>query len=144
MKQSTLAYQLAKDFHEGQTRRDGVTPYFNHVERVAEIVKQRGGGEKEIAAAYLHDIFEENENLGTTFLTDKGVDSEVVMAVCFLTHQKKGKNKQSYQEYVRDICQYNPIARAVKIADNLANLSDTPTDKQIVKHAESLLILMDN
>lgn len=54
------AYALANKLHSGQTRADGITPYIQHPKRVAELVVENGGDENQVAAAWLHDIFEEN------------------------------------------------------------------------------------
>ena len=144
-RQQDIAYELAQKAHEGQFRRDGVTPYFNHVVDVARIAQMRGGDDLVIATALLHDYYEENPNKTTTDLLNAGILPEVVVAVVMLTHIKKGKNKESYSDYVQTIKNSNnQLAIKVKIADNLSNLADDPTDKQILKYAKSLQILMQD
>lgn len=45
-----MARNIAAECHAGQFRRDGITPYIIHPEKVAEIVEKIGGGTQEIAA----------------------------------------------------------------------------------------------
>lgn len=143
MRQQDIAYELAQKAHEGQTRRDGVTPYFNHVLDVARIVQMRGGDDLVIAAALLHDT-KENCGIDDECLEDYKFDENVIGAVNLLTLDKR----ISYEDNIRLIKNESKtniagqIALKVKLADNLSNLSDDPTDKQIVKYANSLKILM--
>ncbi len=53
------AYHFAKDKHEGQLRKDGKTPYFMHVLKVATELSKRGYNSKVIEAALLHDVIED-------------------------------------------------------------------------------------
>jgi guanosine-3',5'-bis(diphosphate) 3'-pyrophosphohydrolase len=52
------ARAFAQAAHAGCCCRDGVTPYFVHVERVAALVRDAGYGDDVVAAAYLHDVIE--------------------------------------------------------------------------------------
>ena len=47
----------------------------------------------------------------------------------------------SYDAYLRGVAAL-PLARVVKVADMLSNLADDPTDRQIVKYARGLLVLV--
>ena len=47
----------------------------------------------------------------------------------------------SYNEYLLGI-RSNWIAKKVKVADMLHNLSDQPTEKQILKYARGLIVLL--
>ncbi len=137
IKQSDIAEELAYIGHNGQFRRDGVTPYVNHVLQVARIVKQRGGDDDAIAVAKGHDLLEDSKY--TKFdLLHYGLNAKVVEAIIDLTHLH---NNEPYEQAILR-AKANPLARQVKIADNLANLSDAPTDKQILKYAKSLQVLM--
>lgn len=130
-----LARQIATECHSQQTRNDGVTPYIVHPEKVAEIVAKLGGGEPEITVAWLHDTIEDTgmtqERLAEVF------DPMIAEAVLALT-------RRDGEDYPAAIlrAKANPIARAVKIADNLANLSDSPSRKQVAKYSASLIQLL--
>lgn len=139
-RQQDIAYELAENAHQGQTRRDGVTPYFNHVKDVARVAGDRFGFDDElIATALLHDCVESHGEGFYNEMSAAGISTRVMDAVMFLTLDKK----KSYDENIRAIKNSkNPLAIKVKIADNLANLADSPTDKQILKYAKSLQILL--
>ena len=137
--QYDLAYEIAKKAHEGQTRRDGITPYINHVYKVQDNVRARNYHRViflDETVAALHDTVEDTK-LTLRDLRDKGFSDTVVDAVDALTHREG----ETYEESILR-AKANPIARKVKIADNLANLSDTPTNKQILKYAKSLQVLL--
>ena len=55
MKQAKIVLEIATSAHEGQTRRDGVTPYIEHPKAVARRVHT----DDEKAVAFLHDIIED-------------------------------------------------------------------------------------
>ena len=131
------AYSLARTAHRGQFRRDGVTPYIIHPIDVAQRVKRRGGGSFAQAVAYLHDVLEDT-SVTLHDLVYAGFSVSIVDAVLALSKL----NGIDYDEYLLRVKQ-NHLAREVKIADMLSNLSDAPTDKQIKKYAKGLAFLME-
>ena len=124
---------MARRAHEGQFRRDGVRPYILHPEAVAGRV---AGDPIAEAAAWLHDVIEDT-SLRAEDLRKGGIPEEVIEVVLLLTN----RNDLGYERYLATIAAH-PVARRVKIADMLTNLSDQPTDRQIVKYAKGLLVLM--
>ena len=137
-----FAEKIARMAHAGQSRRDGTTPYIRHVEQVVKNVQKRGGSVGEEALAWLHDTSEDGgENYSIEAYRNcvgaNGVTTELVDGIDALTHRKG----ESYEDSILR-AKAHPLARNVKIADNLANLSDNPTDKQIMKYAKSLQVLM--
>jgi len=129
------ARQIASRAHSGQQRRDGWTPYINHP--VAVAAKLAGESSVVIATALLHDVLEDTAETAES-LRAAGIPESVVHAVEVLTKT----DGVAYDDYLRGVRQ-NWIARKVKVADMLHNLSDTPTEKQIRKYARGLLILTD-
>ena len=130
------ARNFAQMAHTGQFRRDGKTPYFQHVDGVARLVKPQKP--EYIATAYLHDVIEDT-NYSSVDLLKIGMPMIVVDAVLLLTKF----DHQPYEEYLKDVKE-NVIARAVKIADMTYNLNDTPSQKQIDKYNKGLEYLNDN
>lgn len=128
-----LAKDIATMAHAGQVRRDGVTPYIAHPARVA--MRLRYHGDSVIAAAWLHDVLEDTTETPESLIA-AGVPSAVVSAVVLLTKTPL----VSYDDYIAAISK-NTIASNVKVADILDNLSDAPTNMQILKYAKSLLVL---
>lgn len=126
---------LAFDKHKGQFRRDGVTPYIEHVKRVAQRVRKKHNCEKTETVAWLHDILEDTDVTAKDLLNLE-FDVEIVSAVVALTK----KDGIVYYNYIYNI-NSNPLAKKVKIQDILDNLSDDPTNYQIKKYSKALLIL---
>jgi len=129
----TIAKNFAHMAHTGQFRRDGKTPYFNHVDGVARIVSPQKA--EYIATAYLHDVIEDT-SYGYFDLVKIGMPKIVINAVLILT---KFKN-QSYEDYLKNV-KTNVIAKAVKIADMTYNLNDTPSPRQIEKYKKGIEFL---
>jgi (p)ppGpp synthase/HD superfamily hydrolase len=128
-----LASSIAKKAHDGQFRRDGITPYITHPEAVAKSLE--GEHPDVIAAAWLHDVLEDTE-VTISELKNVGIPAHVIDAVGLLTRW----DGQSYEDYLHWITQ-DEIARKVKIADIRHNLSDAPTEKQIAKYGKALQYL---
>ena len=127
---------FATEAHSGQFRRDGVTPYIQHVYAVENRVFNYGLEYRAVALA--HDLFE-NTTKTVQDLIDLGVPQNVIDAVVLLTK----KDGVSYFDYIQAI-KNNILAKIVKIADMLSNLADNPTERQIRKYAKGLLTLTDN
>jgi len=128
-----LAEQIARKAHAGQFRRDGSTPYITHPAAVVE--KLRAEDDETTATAWLHDVLEDTSETAET-LHAAGVPERVIRAVLVLT--KRGEPYAAYLDGVKR----NPIACKVKVADMLHNLSDSSTERQIVKYARGLLALL--
>lgn len=129
--QEDIAKFIAYRAHDGQYRRDGVTPYIIHPAAVADSFPKDATTER--AVAWLHDVLEDNKDFCTYVLRLLGVDVDVIDAVLVLT-KKPG---QRYDDYIADVLD-NPLAAKVKIADIRHNLSCQPTEKARVKYGEAL------
>lgn len=128
-----LASDFATKAHQGQKRRDGQTDYISHPEAVAH--KLRAESDEFIMTAWLHDVLEDTSETPDT-MRAAGIPERVIEAVRVLTKT----DGVSYREYLERV-KADEIARKVKVADMLHNLSDAPTDRQIVKYAKGLLVL---
>lgn len=124
------AKALADIAHHGQCRRDKVTPYFTHLERVADRVDY---ALKPIA--WLHDIVEDTA-VTLLHLEALGFPEWIIAAVGALTHLE-GEPYVDYLKRVKSV----PDALVVKFADIRDNLSDNPTGKQVEKYKEALKFL---
>ncbi len=127
------AAAIAKAAHQGQFRRDNTTPYIQHPAAVAKRVAEDPVAE---AIAWLHDVLEDTA-MTADELRSQGIPDEVVTRVTMLT-KDDGTNYEDYLAVIRK----DPIARKVKIADMLANLSDNPSEKQILRYAKGLIVLL--
>jgi (p)ppGpp synthase/HD superfamily hydrolase len=127
--------EFAKAAHGNQTRRDGKTPYWHHLESTYNKVK--GLEDDEInQIAWLHDVLEDTSKTLKDLL-DFGISESVCDSVLRLT---KPRYKVEYSEYLLNLKQDNN-ARIVKIADMLSNLLDDPTEKQIEKYTFGIMYL---
>jgi (p)ppGpp synthase/HD superfamily hydrolase len=130
-----IAQEIAQRAHDGQFRRDGITPYAVHPERVA---KRIAGDEEAEAVAWLHDVLEDTDETAET-LARAGVPASVITAVQILTKTPS----VAYTDYLYAV-RANPLARKVKIQDMLDNLSDSPSEKQIIKYSRGFLVLLND
>jgi len=131
-----LAESIARKAHSGQFRRGGVTPYIIHPERVVARLRAQGPiDDRILAVAWLHDVLEDTE-VTVSELKNAGIPLPVLDSIAAITRW----DGQPYEDYLFSINQ-DPYARVVKIADILDNLSDAPTEKQIIKYAKALLHL---
>lgn len=128
-----LARRIAEEAHQGQFRRDGVTPYIQHC---AEVARRTAGDAVAEAAAWLHDVLEDT-SVTVDDLRSQNMSEEVIEIVLLLTN-RHGKANDSYLDRIAS----HPRAKKVKIADLIANLADNATEKQMVKCARSLLRLI--
>ena len=127
--------KLVEKAHFNQYRRDGKTPYIEHIYAVEKRVSHFGNDYR--AVAVCHDILEDTK-VTYSDLENEGIPENILKAVEILTKS----DDISYDEYLYSI-KCNELARKVKIADMISNLADNPTDKQIKKYAKGLLFLVD-
>jgi guanosine-3',5'-bis(diphosphate) 3'-pyrophosphohydrolase len=110
------AEEFARCRHEGQYR-EGGEPYFNHLNRVAQKVFERGGSPAAVSAAFLHDAVEDEK--ASLLDIDKLFGNEVYQIVSILTR----KAGMTYAQYVDSIAaSHDKDAMLIKIADNEDNL----------------------
>jgi len=133
--QVLLAEKIAREAHEGQTRRDG-TPYIAHPERVSYAVRDHGWMAR--AVGWLHDVTEDTK-LTPADLVKMGVDWEVASIVRKLDKTSGPNNSYSY--YISQVAN-DPVARLVKTADILDNLTDSPSERQKEKYKKALLLFV--
>jgi (p)ppGpp synthase/HD superfamily hydrolase len=132
MKQSKIAKQIAAKAHEGQFRRDGKTPYVNHVLAVSQAIKNMGLNDDLVAIALLHDCCEE-AGVTAQDLLNQGIKQNVVDSVMAIS-KLEGEPLENYWTRVFN----NSDALVVKIFDIQNNLSDAPTEKQKLKYGRAL------
>jgi len=121
------ALAFAAEKHAGQLRREG-SPYIYHVIRVAMYLCGQGYDADCQIAGLFHDLLED---------TDATVDelrqfcSEDAVAAIRLVTKTEGYDEE---EYIKDILS-NPMAKAIKNADRIDNLTDMTRqpDKEFIK-----------
>ena len=131
MELKQLAMQLACEYHKGQFRWDGITPYIIHPIGVAKNFTD----EKYIATSLLHDVIEDC-NVSADDLHAAGIPEDVVEAVVLLTHHKG----EDYLNYILAL-RHNKMAREVKIADIEYNMAGVGAGQRREKYRMALHIL---
>jgi (p)ppGpp synthase/HD superfamily hydrolase len=124
------AIQIAADAHVGQFDKAG-QPYILHPLRVMFRLQ----GEHERMAAVLHDVVEDSSSWPLERLSQEGFPAPVIAAVEALT-KRKGETRLDAAARAA----LNPIARAVKLADNAENMDlsriENPTAKDYARLEE--------
>ncbi len=138
-----VAYELAEAAHRGDFRKDGKTPYFEHVKEVAS----RVSGWDLKTVAILHDTIEDTIITADDLLS-VGFPKRIVDAVKALT---KPEDCKDYLEEVRRKVLPNKLATAVKISDNYANMRDRVSEwpksakarRKLYEYASSIALLTE-
>ena len=107
---------IARRAHDGQVDKAG-RPYAEHLAAVARGVRERGGGEEQIAAAWLHDAVED-EALSEEWLAAAPLPKQVKAIVAAVT-KREGEAAEQYAARILA----TPGALLVKQAD-LAHNAD--------------------
>lgn len=125
------AIAFAAKAHEGQTRKDGVTPYIVHPIGVAEIVKYYNGNDDEINAAHLHDVVEDCDITNEEILEEFGFN--VARIVQGLTNVFTTQNYPTLNRAQRKAAEDQRLkvethsVKFVKACDILYNIHDIET-----------------
>lgn len=114
--------------HSGQLRRDGRTPYFSHVVRVAMTVSETFGchDEEVLAAALLHDLIEDTTTDYEDILDRFG--ERVADMVAALTKDMSIPEARREAAYDKRIARADWRVRLIKLADAYDNLVDSAND----------------
>jgi (p)ppGpp synthase/HD superfamily hydrolase len=129
------AEALAREAHNGQTRRDG-SPYINHVAAVAGRFVDL---ENEIVA-WLHDVVEDRgDKYSLFYLFEQGFPPFILNSVAALTRRED----EDYPSYLVRVISAGKTAMAVKISDIEHNISCLEPDrtKQREKYQLALMLL---
>ena len=130
-----LAQQVATLAHKDQFRRDGKTPYINHPQKVAELAASLNLSDQAIQAAWLHDTLEDT-NLTSKDLVKAGFPKFGTVAMVEALTKKEEETYFDFIKRIKATSSYETVC--VKICDIVANLTDSPTQKQIEKYTKAL------
>lgn len=117
------AENFAKERHAGMTRKDGVTPFFDHLSGVVARMKNLGVTDEDIlCAAWLHDILEDTK---TSFSElDSRFGSKIAVLVLSLSKDKSLPKARQEEQYVKQLKEASRDAKLIKLCDISANLRD--------------------
>ena len=142
------AKKFACEKHRNQKRKDGITPFSDHLQGVVNRLKNLGVSDQEvISAAWLHDIIE------TTDCTFEEINeifgNTISVLVLSLTKDMTLSKKERELQYVQQLKDLTSQAKLIKFCDISANLKDiakapiskTQKSKQIKKSFHYLRVI---
>ncbi len=109
--------EFIKEKHKGQKRIQG-TPYYLHPMEVSNILAKKGFSKEYQIVGLFHDLLEDTETTYEEII--KMTNLEIAEAVRLVTKE----DEYVMSEYIGRIMQ-NDMARMVKLADRIHNLSET-------------------
>ena len=145
------AKKFAQEKHKNQKRKDGVTPYSDHLEGVVNRLKNLGVTDKDVlCAAWLHDIIEDTD---VTFdQINERFGREVAEIVLSLSKDQNILKKDREVQYINQLKDASFQTKIIKLCDISANLKDlasapiskTQKNKQIKKILHYLRIIKND
>lgn len=122
------ARKLAEKVHEGQYRKDGVTPYISHPEGVVKILKGIGVTDEDIiCAAWLHDTIEDG-NISKQDIENE-FNSNIARIVMLLT---RDCGREQYKGRIKESEYSVKIVKLADVAHNCSTLTEDLPEKTII------------
>ncbi len=117
------AQRFAHEKHKNQKRKDGVTPFSEHLEGVVNRLKNLGVTNQDVlCAAWLHDTIEHTE---TTFDEINEIFGNIIsVLVLSLSKNSELSRKERETQYIQQLKDSTPQAKIIKLCDVSANLKD--------------------
>lgn len=114
---------FAKEKHLGMKRKDGITPYYIHIENVVNRLKNLGITDDDVlSAAWLHDTIEDTN---TTFDDiEQRFGSKVAVLVLALSKDRSLPKTKQDEQYVKQLKESSFEVKLIKLCDISANLKD--------------------
>ncbi len=113
------AAKIAVRAHDGQTRKEGDTPYIVHPIAVALILARHGFGEDIQAAALVHDVAEDTSMSLDDIRHELG--EGVALLVAPITHDDSLSWEEKKKAYVESVRNASAEVKAIATADKIAN-----------------------
>jgi guanosine-3',5'-bis(diphosphate) 3'-pyrophosphohydrolase len=134
------AKNFAHEKHRNQKRKDNITPFVDHLEKVVNRLKNLGVSDHDIlSAAWLHDTIEYTD---TTFEEINQIFGNTISVIVLsLTKDLKLAKKERELQYIQQLKNSTLQAKLIKFCDVSANLKDisnspiskTQKNKQVKK-----------
>jgi (p)ppGpp synthase/HD superfamily hydrolase len=117
------AMKFAQERHKGQTRKNGSTPHFDHLEKVVSRLKNLGvTNEDTLCAGWLHDTIEDEK--ATFDEIEQIFGHPTALMVLSLSKDESLPKKDKENQYVTQLKTASFEAKLVKLCDISANLKD--------------------
>jgi (p)ppGpp synthase/HD superfamily hydrolase len=139
------ALRLAATQHDGQHRRDNITPFIIHPVEVAMIVSEYSNDEDVICSALLHDVLEDTEGYSYEKLVED-FGSKVADIVQSLTDRPLPDLSwnEKHQKYLEDLKNSSDEAVLICLADKYSNVSTSPVNQDRVWYYEGVISVAKN
>lgn len=108
--------EYVKQKHSGQFRKQG-TPYYLHPVAVSKILKDKGFSTEYQIAGLFHDLLEDTD---TSYEEIREISNRHIADSVLLVTKEVGYTKENYYKRIKE----NDMARMVKLADRIHNLSE--------------------
>ena len=117
------AKKFATEKHKNQKRKDGVTPFYDHLEGVVNRLKNLGISNQDVlSAAWLHDTIEDTN---TTFDEINEIFGNIIsVLVLSLTKDSKLPRKAREFQYIQQLKNSTIETKIIKFCDISGNLKD--------------------
>lgn len=126
--------------HEGQFRRDGVTPYIIHPIMVANHVKRYTANKAVINAAYLHDVIEDTDKTYGDIYEEFGmITADIVVELTNSPDGEKLTGTDKDQYILEKMIGMSDSALLIKLADIYDNTRTSLYRKEFVKRRLKML-----
>jgi len=141
------AAKFAAKAHSSQKRKYTGEPYFVHCAEVANLVRENGGCDEMVAAAYLHDTVEDCGVSITKISSEFGLF--VAKLVSDLTDVSKpsdgnrAKRKEIDRNHIKNACMSAKIIKLADLISNTRSISTHDPDFAVVYLEEKALILKE-
>lgn len=134
------ALRLAATQHDGQHRRDNITPFIIHPIEVALIVSEYTNDEDIISAALLHDLLEDTSGYPYERLNEE-FGEKVANIVHSLTDEPLPDLNwnQKHQKYLVNLENVSDEAVLVCLADKYSNVSTAPVNQDRVWYYQGVI-----
>lgn len=129
------AADVATDLHKGYFREDGVTPYIEHPEAVAQLVRRATGGDSIlVSVAWLHDVLEEvDREVLRKFIREEPDKYHILVALQDWLNELNSSTddiRNKIETLGKPVCMVlamltlSPDSLVVKLCDMLANTEE--------------------
>ena len=123
MNKVSLAREFARKKHLHQFRKDGKTPYFNHLEQVVKRLKKLGINDEDIlCAGWLHDTIEDTNTDHDDIQEQFG--KRVADIVSLVTKDNRLPKIMREKKYLVQLKNARWEAKIIKLGDIIANIDD--------------------
>lgn len=133
----TRALTLILDYHGGQLRKDGSTPYLVHLLRVGVILLQAGASIPVVCAGLTHDLIEDTKASWDTIAEALG--PEVADLVAAVSEDKRRPRAERKEEYLAHLSSQPAEVQMVKLADWIDNVQDLSSSPWSVAQKQAFL-----